>query len=105
MIKILPGVLNMDRKLPKLAFCSEIPSFFLNNLIYFLRGDVNICVGEIDEEFTRLCSSSVDVLPSESFSQSRDRKLSITYIFIKILYHVSDKDRQTEIKTDRQTDR
>ncbi len=25
MIKILPGVLNMDRKLPKLAFCSEIP--------------------------------------------------------------------------------
>ncbi len=67
---------------------------------------MNICVGEIDEECTRLCSSSVDVLPSESFSRSRDRKLSITYIFIKVLSHVSDKDRQTdrqtEIKTDRQ---
>ncbi len=28
MIEILPRVLNMDRKWPKLAFCSEIPLFY-----------------------------------------------------------------------------
>ncbi len=66
MIEILPWVLNMDCKWPKLAFCSEIPLF------YFLRGDLSICVWETDEKLTRLCCSSMDVLLSRSSSRSRD---------------------------------
>ncbi len=42
-----------------------------------LRGDQNICGWETDEKLTRLCSSSMDVLPSRSSSRSRDWKLSI----------------------------
>ncbi len=36
MLEILPRLLNMDCKWPKLAFCTEIPFFIL------LRGDLNI---------------------------------------------------------------
>ncbi len=42
MIEILPRVLNMDRKWPKVAFCSEILCFIL------LRRDLNICRRNID---------------------------------------------------------
>ncbi len=34
-----------------------------------LRGDQNICGWETDEKLTRLCSSSMDVLPSKSLSR------------------------------------
>ncbi len=68
MIEILPRVLNMDCKCPKLAFCSEIPLGYL----ILLRGDLNIRGWETDDKLTRLCSSSMDVLPSKFLSRSRD---------------------------------
>ncbi len=72
-IEILPRVLNMDCKWPKLAFVQKYICFIL------LRGDLNICGWETDEKWTRLCCNSMDVLPSRSSSRSRDWKLSIGY--------------------------
>ncbi len=40
MIEILPRLLNMDRKRPKLAICSHTFCFII------LRGDLNICCCE-----------------------------------------------------------
>ncbi len=76
MIEILQRVLNMDCKWPKLAFCSEYLCFII------LRGDLNTCSWETGEKLTRLCSSSMDVLPSKSSSRSRDWKLSFESIVI-----------------------
>ncbi len=74
----------------------------------FLRGDLNIYGWETDEKLTRLCSSSMDVLPSKSSSRSRDWKLSISYskkqklmnirkyvccIVIHELFHISTAER------------
>ncbi len=71
MIEILPRVLNMDHKWTKLAFVQKYLCFII------LRRDLNIFSWETDEKLTRLCWSSMDVLPSESSSRSHDWKLWI----------------------------
>ncbi len=71
MIEILPGGLNMDCYGQNLHFVQKYLCFIL------LRGDLNICGCEMDEKCTRLRSSSMDVLPSKSSSQSCDWKLWI----------------------------
>ncbi len=63
-----------------LPFVQRYLCFFL------LRGDLNICGMETDEKLTRLCSSSMDVLPSKSSSWSHDWKLSILLIFSRFWY-------------------
>ncbi len=69
MIEILPRVLSMNCKWPKLAFCSEIPLFYS-----FERWSKYLRLGN-RWKLTRLCCSSVDVLPSGSSSRSCDWKL------------------------------
>ncbi len=63
---IIEILLNMDYKGQNLHFVQKYLCFIL------LRGDINICGWETDEILTRLCCSSVYVLPSESSSRSRD---------------------------------
>ncbi len=60
MIEILPQVLNMDCKWPKLAFCSH-------TLFYSF------------ERWSKYCDRSMDVLPSRSLSRSRDWKIWIAW--------------------------
>ncbi len=73
MIEILPRVLNMDCKWPKLAFCSGIPLFY-----YFERWYKYSRLGN-RWKIDTLVQRSMDVLPSRSSSRSRDWKLSIEW--------------------------